>query len=260
MDSTDQITGIVFDIQRGSMVDGPGMRTTVFLKGCPLKCVWCHNPEAIERVPQTVTTCRGTERTYGKKMGVKEVMDIVLRDQSFYDSTGGGLTISGGEPMYSIAFTRALAKHAQAAGIHVALDTTGFGSRENWDSILPFVDLLLLDYKITDAADHQKYTGIKRSYLFDNIVYLAAKSVPIRLRCPIIPGLNDNDEHFRVIAGLAASITNLDGVDLMPYHEIGNYKNEEIGRKRFDAPVPDKQTVKEWEHLLKRIRATGVKL
>jgi pyruvate-formate lyase-activating enzyme len=244
-------TAIVFDIQRGSMVDGPGIRTTVFLKGCPLNCAWCHNPESIAREPQTVTTCRGEEKTYGREMAVDEVMQIVLKDRSFYERCNGGLTISGGEPMASFAFTYALAERAHAEGIHVALDTSGFGSRAQWDALLPVVDLFLLDYKMTDAADHLEYVGVERSVLFDGIEYLALRNARIRLRCPMIPGLNDTDDHFNEIARLAASIPNLDGVDLMPYHNTGNYKNEEIGRDiRVSASLPDESTVRGWERRL----------
>ena len=112
MNATEQPTAIVFDIQRGSMVDGPGIRTTVFLKGCPLNCAWCHNPESIRREPQTVTTCRGEQKTYGREMTVDEVMETVRKDRPFYETSGGGLTISGGEPMYSFEFARALAERA----------------------------------------------------------------------------------------------------------------------------------------------------
>jgi pyruvate formate lyase activating enzyme len=250
MNTTELPIAIVFDIQRGSMVDGPGVRTTVFLKGCPLNCAWCHNPESIAREPQTVTTCRGEQKTYGREMTVDAVMEIVRKDQPFYGSSGG-LTISGGEPMFSFEFSLALAERAHAEGIHVALDTSGFGSKPQWDAMLPLVDLFLLDYKMTDAANHRKYIGVERATLVDGIEYLATHNARIRLRCPIIPGLNDTDSHFEGIRSLVDSIPNPDGVDLMPYHDTGNYKNEEIGRTNFTEPlVPAASDVEAWmQHL-----------
>lgn len=239
---------VVFDIQRGSMVDGPGIRTTVFLKGCPLNCVWCHNPEAIAAEPQTVNTCRGETKTYGKRMSVDEVFEIVLKDKPYYDTSGGGLTVSGGEPMSSFEFTRKLVAKAKAAGIHTALDTTGIGTREQWDKLLPLIDLFLIDYKLTNPELHRKYTGIELSRLLPNILYLAEKGARIRLRCPIIPTINDTDEHFEGINRLAAKISNLDGVDLMPYHDTGNYKNKEIGRTTvLDISPPTSETVRKWK-------------
>lgn len=244
-------TAVVFDIQRGSMVDGPGIRTTVFLKGCPLNCVWCHNPESIDPKPQTVTTFRGETKTYGQKMTVRSVLEIVLKDLPFYNASGGGLTISGGEPMASFEFTRTLAERARAAGIHVTLDTTGYGTREQWDAMLPLVDLFLIDYKLTNEADHQKYTDIARAVLMDQIAYLASQNARIRLRCPILPGVNDTEEHFAGIARMAASIPNLDGVDLLPYHNTGDFKNLEIGRETgFCTSTPSASEIRTWhEHL-----------
>lgn len=226
--ATDHQEAIVFDIQRGSMVDGPGIRTAVFLKGCPLRCAWCHNPESMRREPQTVITARGESKTYGKRMSLDRVWDAIEKDIPFYQSSGGGMTISGGEPMYSFEFTAALAERAKVANVHVAIDTTGYGTLAQWNRLLPFVDLLLLDYKMTNAELHLKYTGIPAATLHENIRYLSAQGVRIRLRCPIIPGINDTEDHFEGIVQVAGSINNLDGVDLMPYHNTGRYKYDEL--------------------------------
>lgn len=237
----------VFDIQRGSMVDGPGLRTTVFVKGCPLRCAWCHNPEAIRRVPETVLDARGMTKTYGREYRVAEVMEIVRKDLDFFRASGGGLTISGGEPMASFHFTRELARSARIEGIQVALDSTGFGTRAQWEEMLPLVDLFLLDYKLTDCQQHQELTGAKRSTLLDNIRFLAGCRARIRLRCPIIPTVNDNDEHFSAICRLASEIATLDGIDLLPYHDTGRYKFAQLGRpipQKF--PLPDESAKSHW--------------
>ena len=237
----------VFDIQRGSMVDGPGLRTTVFVKGCPLRCAWCHNPEAIRRMPETVLDSRGMTKTYGREYRVAEVMEILRKDLAFFSPSGGGLTISGGEPMASFHFTRELARAARSEGIHVVLDSTGFGTRAQWEEMLSLIDLFLLDYKLTNPRQHQDLTGAKRSTLLDNIRFLAGRGARIRLRCPIIPTVNDNDEHFSAICRLAGDIVNLDGIDLLPYHDTARYKYAQLGRPiPQNFPLPDESAKSHW--------------
>jgi pyruvate formate lyase activating enzyme len=250
-----QITAVVFDIQRGSMVDGPGLRTTVFLKGCPLRCAWCHNPEAMARSPQTVSTESGKPKTYGKAVTLEEVWDIIEKDRSFYDSSCGGLTLSGGEPMYSFEFTLALAERAHRAGIHVALDSTGFGNSRQWTRLLPHIDLFLFDYKITDADEHLKYTGIDPEPLHRNILAVAEQGSRIRLRCPIIPGINDNETHFAGIHRMASRIPNLDGTDLMPYHDTARFKYAQLGMP-YTIPTKTPSTA-EKEAWLQGVRRYG---
>lgn len=223
------VRGVVFDIQRGSMVDGPGIRTTVFLKGCPLRCVWCHNPESWSGHPETVTTASGAQKTYGRWMQVAEVMETVRRDRAFYRRSGGGLTLSGGEPMASYAFTYALAQAAHAEGIHVVVDTAGWGSRAQWAALLPFVDMVLFDLKHSDPAAHLELTGKPLEPLLETLRYLAAAGMRIRLRCPILPGLQDIDRHLQFIVQTAAAIPQLDGIDCLPHHRAGAHKHRELG-------------------------------
>ena len=237
----------IFDIQRGSMVDGPGLRTTVFIKGCPLRCAWCHNPEAMRREPETVMDSRGQTKTYGREYSVSEIMAAVRKDLPFYAASGGGLTISGGEPMASFHFTHALAAAARDEGIHVVLDSTGFGTPAQWEAMLPLVDLFLLDYKATDPDRHQDLTGVKRSPLIDNLRFLASRGARIRLRCPIIPSVNDNDAHFSAICGIAREIDQLDGIDLLPYHDTGRFKYAQLGRPAPETfPLPDDDAKSRW--------------
>lgn len=270
------MVGRVFDIQRFSTHDGPGIRTTVFLKGCPLHCLWCHNPEGIS--PQShlsfdsekcadcgecVRVCRNQAHTVeitnelvihtldrlrcevcgdcalrcpagclelvGRDLTVDEVMREVLADRSFYQRTGGGLTISGGEPLMQIDFTAALLQAAKKEGIHCCLETCGFASWERLHRILPLVDLFLYDYKLTDPQAHARYTGKSNEVILENLRHLYAAGANIRLQCPLIPGVNDTDDHRAAIATLLVSMPRLEGVSFLPYHPLGKSKLNRFG-------------------------------
>lgn len=213
------MTGIVFDIKRGSIKDGPGLRTSVFLKGCPLRCAWCHNPESWLSEPQRAVD----GEVCGREMSVDEVMAEVLADCPFYGAVGG-LTLTGGEPMFQFAFARALAQAAHDDGINVALDTCGEAPWEQYEAMLSCVDLFLFDYKATGVEDHRRLTGVDGVRILDNLKRLDAAGARIRLRCPIVPGVNDTAEHLRRIDELAASLSNVVGVDRLPYHPLGLQK------------------------------------
>lgn len=247
MNHTNELSAIIFDIQRGSMVDGPGLRTTVFLKGCPLRCSWCHNPEGIQQKIQTVLTEEGKQKTYGESYTLEDLWHIIEKDRPFYNISGGGLTISGGEPMNQFEFTEALACHARTSGVHVALDSTGFGSRQQWDTMIQYVDLFMFDYKMTSEKDHRSYTGIDGKALHNNMRYVASQGAPIRLRCPIIPEINDTEEHFSGIYEFAIAIPNLIGVDLLPYHDTARYKYDQLGLPyTITAPTPQQAEMRSW--------------
>lgn len=287
------MNGIVFDIQKFSIHDGPGIRTTVFLKGCPLRCLWCHNPESQEKSPEISlipAKCIGcgycfkacpqgghvmgedanrlflrescqrcgvcTEKCYakaleliGREMTVEEVIFEVEKDAPFYETSGGGMTVSGGEPLFQFEFTLALLQEARRRGLHTCVETSGFASFDRLERIRPFVDLFLYDYKETDPVRHQEVTGVPQKIIIDNLIrldQLGAKSI---LRCPIIPGLNARDDHFAGIAAMANSLKNILEVNLMPYHPLGKSKSERIGKTSVmeEVAFPEDSTVAAWE-------------
>ena len=279
------LNGMIFDIQRSSLHDGPGIRTAVFLKGCPLRCVWCHNPESQSKTLDisfraescalcgtcTNTCKRGAHRNMegghvydrslcdqcgecvdtclyevlqlaGRVATVETVMAVVRSDRLFYKQSGGGFTITGGEPMLQAEFTLELLQAARAEGLHTCLDTSGWASQRAFEQVLPFVDLFLFDYKATDPATHKKLTGVSNELILSNLDYLALQSASIRLRCPLIPGVNDSPEHLEGIARLHRRLPSLVGIDLMAYHNVGNSKYERYG---LENPLPDLKTTDE---------------
>lgn len=259
--------GIVFDIQRFSLHDGPGIRTTVFLKGCPLRCAWCHNPESQSAAPEllfdrekcvgcgacaTVCPARAHRmapdghrldrrlcqrcgkcaeacpsqalRWMGKPMTADAVIEEALRDAAYYRSTGGGLTLSGGEPLAQFDFALELLERAKQAGISTCVETSGFAPAERLTRIAPLADLFLLDIKLTDSALHRRYTGVPNEPILRSLRLLNDLGSAICLRCPIIPGINDTARHARAVAALAAECPNLRGVELLAYHDLGKGK------------------------------------
>jgi glycyl-radical enzyme activating protein len=278
-------TGMIFDIQRTSLHDGPGIRTAVFLKGCPLRCAWCHNPESQSKTkeisfrPESCAACGECVKTCqhgahgivdgihmydralcqqcgdcietclyealklaGKEQTVEEVMAVVLRDRPFYEQSGGGLTVTGGEPMLQAEFTLALLKAARAEGLHTCLDTCGWTSQRLYKKVLPFVDLFLFDYKATDPKIHKKWTGVSNELILSNLDFLIQQGASLRLRCPLIPGVNDTPGHLAGIAALSERYPELDGIDLMAYHNVGNAKYERYG---LINPLPGLKTTEE---------------
>ena len=251
--------GIVFDIQRFSIHDGPGIRTTVFFKGCPLRCMWCHNPESWQMKPQWMADKDekvSIRKLSGKEMSVPEIMQEVCADKSFYKNTGGGLTVSGGEPMLQLEFLLELLQEARREGIHTCIETSGFSERENFARIQNFVDLFLFDIKYTDEEAHKKYTGVSNRRILSNLDYLYNAGSCILLRCPIIPGINDTESHIRGVAGLTEKYPDLEGVEIMPYHDMGKGKWKQLGR---EYALSELKTMDEEqkEMLLKRFQLAG---
>lgn len=275
-------SGLVVDIHRFSLYDGPGIRTVVFLKGCPLDCLWCHNPESKSYKPQLsfnqskCTNCfecvkvcsngahfidangahsvdfekcracgncaevcpSGALTIIGKPYTADEIVSLALKDKPYYDESGGGITLSGGEPMAQFEFTLDVLKKAKAAGLHTALETCGFTRVSRYLDVMPYVDLFLYDYKATNPIAHKEYTGADNNLILDNLRVLAESGAEIVLRCPLIPGFNDTDDHLKGIASLSLTYPNIKMIEIMPYHTIGLDKAKKIGAPQQLAGFP----------------------
>jgi glycyl-radical enzyme activating protein len=316
--------GHVFEIQRFCIHDGPGIRTTVFLKGCPLRCLWCHNPEgmasdnALSFLPEKCIGCgycfrtcpRGAHKMtaapqpsastpaasasaapaagnapsekheldrdlcvvcgacakecyakalelIGRDVTVDEALAEVLRDLPFYETSGGGMTLSGGEPLLQIDFSAALLEAARATGLHSAVETCGFAPQDRLERILPHVGLFLYDIKEMEPARHAEFTGVSNDRILANLRFLHDAGAAVLVRLPIIPGLNDRDDHFRAVAALAAELPRLQGFEVMPYHALGTSKLRRFGQEDRLGVIrsPEPETVRGW---VLRLRSLGV--
>lgn len=241
--------GIVFDIRRAVSKDGPGLRTCVFLKGCPLRCVWCHNPESqASEIERAVTT----DEVCGRMMSVEEVMAEVCRDTVFYSSSGGGVTFTGGEPMMQADFLFELASAARFEGIHVAVDTSGFASWVAFERMLPVTDLFLYDLKCIDPIRHKELTGVDNRLILENLLRLDNAGAKTFLRCPLVPGLNDQDGDLMALKEFSQRLQNMQKLEICPYHPLGIEKYAKFGKPLlYDNPdAADKADVERWKQIL----------
>ncbi|MDR0353592.1 MAG: radical SAM protein [Opitutaceae bacterium] len=255
------LAGAIFDVQRCAFHDGPGLRTTVFLKGCPLRCAWCHNPESWSRIPpEAAPAFRERRATVG------ELMAIVRKDRHYYDASGGGLTLSGGEPARQPRFAAGLLRAARAEGIRTALDTCGCAPPSAFALLAPHVNLFLWDYKATDTAGapslHRELTGRDPGPLLDNFRRLYAGGADILLRCPLIPTINDTPAHLEAIAGFARDYPRLAGIEIIPYHAGGLSKYDRLGlpRPALKTRQPDERTKARWLEFFQARNLPGITL
>jgi pyruvate formate lyase activating enzyme len=289
-------TGVIFDIKRFAVHDGPGIRTTVFFKGCPLRCVWCHNPESMKIQRQIVffdNKCIGCGECYkrckngavittpegrqyyrdkctlcgtcveycyaeatvmqGKIASVDEVVDEVKKDIPFYENSGGGVTLSGGEPTMQPEFCIAILDACKKAKMHTALDTSGFVKTEILKEIMKYVDLVLYDIKHTDPQKHKEWIGVSNELILYNLRQTNSMEIPIEIRIPTIPDINDSEENLSEVAKLVNSLNSVERVRLLPYHRLGEgkYSRLEMEYKLKGLESPNKARMEELVQILK---------
>ena len=291
--------GRIFNVERYSLHNGPGTRTTIFLKGCPLRCAWCGNPESqrssddlmvnaalclsecdecLSRCPvsalhkdqfqkivierERCTRCGQcapvcpTEALLqiGQTMRVEEALCKLCKDRPFYETSGGGVTVSGGEPLGQADFTRELLKACKENDLHTALDTSGYGQWRDLEMIVEYTDLVLYDLKFIDSKKHQQYTGVSNERILKNLRHLAKNTHPdMIVRVPCIPGINDSEEDLEQLFHFLESIA-LRRIDILPYHRLGNHKYSMLGQRYPLETIPI--AAKEESHALKTLMLT----
>lgn len=293
------ITGRIFDIQRFSIHDGPGIRTAVFFKGCPLRCVWCGNPESIppepslsyvsgnciacgacfDQCPEDALAadaagkavvdrarCKGSGacaqacdpkalEIVGRAVNAAEVLEVVLRDEAYYASSGGGITLSGGEPLMQPEFAKLLLMEAKARGLQTVVETSGYALWGAIRPLVPLVDLWLFDYKETNRRLHEKFVGKPNELIVSNLRRLHDAGAKILMRCPMIPQHNARQEHLDGIVALVRSLPKLQGVELLPYYDLWRSKLVRFGLSSElpeTVKPPDSDTMNSWTTYLRR--------
>ncbi len=270
---SDEMRGLVSDIQRFSVHDGPGIRTTVFLKGCNLRCHWCHNPETLSAAPELqvfpekcinceaclkvcergahqlssdgqrlfrrelCVGCGACARTcyaealvlVGRRMTAEQVFQEVLQDRDFYRNSGGGVTLSGGEPLFQQDFVMEILRLCRAEGMHTAVETNMAWPWKHVEPILPLLDLVMMDIKVMDDALHREWTGTSNQVILDNAVRVGRLDTPLIVRTPVICGVNDDAEQIGRIAEFIAGLPNLQYFEPLPYHPLGSDKYRSLG-------------------------------
>jgi pyruvate formate lyase activating enzyme len=219
-------TGTVFDIKEFAVHDGPGIRTTIFLKGCALRCSWCHNPEGLSPEPQLLKGPSG-ERQVGKQCTSSELAELLNRQAGILSENEGGVTFSGGEPLFQSEFV--LETINQLDGLHILLDTSGYASEAAFNHVVPRVDMLYFDIKSLDAETFRKYCGGDVEFVLTNLMQLRTLKVPFVIRVPLIPGVTDNLENMNSIAQAVHDLPDLIRVDLLPYHRLAGAKYPLLG-------------------------------
>lgn len=293
--------GIIFDLKKYATDDGPGIRTTIFLKGCPLQCPWCHNPEGqistfelifrnkkcigcdecVKACPTGAVSFVGKRLAIdrklcglcgkcsekcpteaigivGKEMTVREVMKEIEKDMPFYEESNGGVTFSGGEPLLQLDFLAELLQECKKKGIHTAVDTCGFASREAYDRIMDDVDVFLYDIKLIDDKKHKKYTGVSNKPILENFKRLATRGSKIWVRFPVVPGINDDDRNVTE-TGRFMQNQGVENIHVLPYHKAGTEKYKNLGRtyrlRKLESPSDKKMIL-----MKRKLQAYGLKV
>lgn len=237
---------LVFNVQKFSIHDGPGIRTTIFFKGCPLRCPWCHNPESQCFTAETMVDKNGKKEVMGKHYSLEELVDKAAQDIIFYERSGGGVTLSGGEVMaQDMDYIEALMKALDAEGIRVGIDTSGAVPYERFERILPYADFFLYDIKIFNNAKHKQYIGVDNSLILANAKHLSDAGAALYLRLIMIDGVNtDMEKDIKpLIQWLTTNHIQAKKVHLLPYHTLGKDKYTELGREATLFNVPSRRTL-----------------
>lgn len=232
----ENIKGRIFDIQKYSIHDGPGIRTIVFLKGCALRCRWCCNPESQEFKIQMMDFGE-IKKTVGRDVSVQEVMDEIKKDVPYYRRSGGGLTLSGGEALLQPDFVIALLEACHESGINTAIETTGFAEFEIIERYLQHLDYVLMDIKHINDKKHKEFTTQSNKLILENAEKIAGSGANLTIRVPVIPGFNDTPEEIWEIASFAAGLPGVKNLHLLPYHRMGEDKYRALGREYTLAGV-----------------------
>ncbi len=255
--------GMVYSIKRYSLHDGPGIRQTVFFKGCPLACWWCHNPESqninheqSHRNYMLDGSSYCQPETIGKLMDVEEVMSEIEKDRIFYDESGGGVTFSGGEPLLQYKFLLALLKRCKKQGIHTTVDTSGYTNIGILENVSDLADLILYDLKHMDAEKHKEYTGISNTRIINNLIWLDATKKNVIIRFPVIPQVNDKEENINKMLDFLKKLKHIRKITLLPYHTIAKHKYQQLKKTNRMEGVKALQN-EELSHLKLKFESIG---
>lgn len=221
--------GIVFDIKRFAIHDGPGIRTSIFFKGCPLSCWWCHNPESCAIGIQNLNFEFKGKTTIGWESTAEELLVEVEKDRVFFDESGGGVTFTGGEPMMQASFLKETAELFKSKELHLTLDTTGYIGTEKFKEVAPLMDLVLFDLKHMNEKAHFEFTGVSNKPIMRNLDYLVASGKEVHIRYPMMPGLNDEEKNLIEMMQYLQKNTPIKRIHLLPYHKIASGKYEKLG-------------------------------
>ena len=251
-----KVKGRIFDIQRFSIHDGPGIRTIIFLKGCVLRCKWCCNPESQEYDIQTMMV-QGKPKIIGRDVTVEEVMEEVKKDLPYYRRNGGGVTLSGGEALCQPEFATALLQACKEYGINTAIESTGYADFKVIERYLPYLDVYLMDIKHINSAKHEKFTSKSNELILENARKIAETGANLIIRVPVIPTFNHTKEEIKEIAAFAKSLPGVKELHLLPYHRLGQDKYEGLGREytlAFIEPLSNEYM----EELLEAAKLSGL--
>lgn len=262
----------IFEIKRFAVHDGDGIRTTVFFKGCPLRCVWCHNPEGLTSTPQiahyahkcigcgecqkkdfTPDNCLGEATVfYGRQITVGELLPLLIEDRDFYETSGGGITLSGGECLMQADFCAGLLKELKKQGFHTAVDTCGFVSKNALDKVIPYTDVFLYDIKAYDEDIHIKCTGVSNKQILENLKYLDSIGKDIEIRIPYVPDFNDCQ--IEKIACFLSPLKSITKIRVLPYHNYAGSKYEALGiTNTMPSNIPTYEEIQKAKNMIKNI-------